>query len=410
MKAYNRICIIFAILIIFIFALANISLINLNTNNDGTREYRVEINRIAIIIENEGLDNVDLSNYDFVYNVVEYNDDFYNTDNDYVIKEINNQLYRFDYNTASKISTLAIVLINAILGAMSIFIILLLIFFRRKIIKPFNTLSDVPYQLSKGNLNIPLKENKEKYFGKFVWGVDLLRESIEEQKKKELDLQKEKKTLLLSLSHDIKTPLSAIKLYSSALSKGLYTDIEKQKEIAISIDKNANDIEAFVSQIVKASKEDFLSLEVDINEFYLNELINNISSYYTEKLALAKIPFIINDYDNCLLKGDLNRCIEVLQNIIENAIKYGDGNLIQIDSYSEDDAILIEIRNSGNSLSINELPHIFESFYRGSNIKNANGSGLGLYICRELMHKMHGDIFAKIDNDNMIITCVFTKA
>lgn len=67
-----------------------------------------------------------------------------------------------------------------------------------------------------------VKEDKSRFFGRFIWGVDLLRENMEQQKQRELDLQRDKKMLLLSLSHDIKTPLSAIKLYSKALSKGLY--------------------------------------------------------------------------------------------------------------------------------------------------------------------------------------------
>lgn len=71
---------------------------------------------------------------------------------------------------------------------------------------------DIPYELARGNLTAPIKENKYRFFGKFTWGINLLRE---------------KKTLILSLSHDIKTPLSAIHLYAKALSKGLYKEHEK---------------------------------------------------------------------------------------------------------------------------------------------------------------------------------------
>lgn len=410
MKAYNRICVFFSILIALIFVISNALLISVNNKNDDSREYRVEINRIALIIENQGIDKVDLSIYEYVYNIEEYNNDFYNVDSDYFIKEINGKLYRFDYRLMPKANISSIILANAMLGIMTLFIIFLLIYYRSKIIKPFDSLVDVPYQLSKGNLTTPLKEDKNRYFGRFIWGVDLLRENMEEQKERELNLQKEKKTLLLSLSHDIKTPLSAIKLYSKALSKGLYNDLDKQKEIAESIDKNANEIEGFVSEIVRASKEDFLTFDIAIKDFYLKDLIDNLANYYNEKLMLAKIPFVINKYDNCLLSGDIDRAIEVLQNIIENAIKYGDGRLIEINSYEEDDSILVEIKNSGNTLSPNELSHIFESFYRGSNVNNAKGSGLGLYICRELMHKMNGDIFAKIEDSSMFVTCVFNKA
>ena len=256
---------------------------------------------------------------------------------------------------------------------------------------------------------MPIKENKSKFFGKFVWGVDMLRETMEEQKQHELDLQKEKKTLILSISHDIKTPLSAIKLYASAISKGLYEGKERQTEIAKNINAKADEIEQFVSEIIKASNEDFLNLQVRTGEFYLSEAIENIKVYYSEKLALARTDFVINDYDNCMLKGDCDRFIEVLQNVMENAIKYGDGHNIEISFSEEEDCRLVQIKNTGCTLADTEVPHIFDSFWRGSNVGSNSGSGLGLYICRQLMHKMDGEIFAEVDGNEMCVTVVGRK-
>ena len=84
----------------------------------------------------------------------------------------------------------------------------------------------VPKELAKGNLAVPISEEKSRFFGEFTWGVNLLRESIENSRKKEITMQKDKKLLLLSLSHDIKTPLSAIKLNAKALARGLYKNEE----------------------------------------------------------------------------------------------------------------------------------------------------------------------------------------
>jgi signal transduction histidine kinase len=281
---------------------------------------------------------------------------------------------------------------------------------RQKILAPFETLTDVPYELSKGNLTVPIQESKSRFFGRFVWGVDLLRENMEQQKQRELALQKDKKTLLLSLSHDIKTPLSAIKLYAKALSKGLYPDAERQVEIADSINDKADEIERYVTQIIRASNEDFLSLKVTMGEFYLSELVDKITVYYRDKLELVKTNFHVDSYGNCLLKGDSERCIEVLQNIVENAIKYGDGSRISLHFSEEDGCVLICVRNTGCTLPDTELPHIFDSFWRGSNAEKHSGSGLGLYICRQLMHKMGGEIFAQIKDDCMMVTAVFPKA
>ena len=180
-------------------------------------------------------------------------------------------------------------------------------------------------------------------------------------------MQKEKKTLLLSLSHDIKTPLSAIKLYSAALSKNLYLDAEKQHKIAENINEKAEEIEGYVSQIITASREDFFSFEVNMGEFYLSELIEKITGHYREKLTLMKTDFRIGEYKNCLLWGILSRSVEVLQNVMENSVKYGDGKNVSIDFSEEDGCILVTVRNSGCTLEDTDLPHVFESFWRGTN-------------------------------------------
>lgn len=399
------------VLTAIVFAAANVTLSGIKTHGSG-RPYRVEINRLALEIEENGIENVGVSECEYVYNIEEYGGGFYDFDGDYSIREIDGRLYRFDYRAENgSLSLRTTVVVNVILGVMALLMFGVLFYVRTEILRPFERLTSVPYELSRGNLTAPVKENKNRFFGKFLWGIDLLRENIEERKSRELELQKEKKTLLLSLSHDIKTPLSAIKLYSKALAKNLYPDEEKQREIALSINGKADEIEGYVSEIITASREDFLSLSVNNGEFYLSELAQRINDYYAEKLSFMKTRFAVGKYRNCLICGDLERAVEVLQNIIENAVKYGDGKVIELLFPEDDEGVLVSVRNSGCTLDKSELTHIFESFRRGSNSENISGSGLGLYICRQLMRKMNGEVFADISSDGYItVTAVFLRA
>lgn len=409
MKAFNRIFAAVIIMLAAVFVFANAVMLSRSSGDSG-RPYRVEINRLVRQIENEGYESVDLSECEYVTAVSRYGDDFYNSESDNVIREIDGELYRFDYSTReSRNKYSGLVTMNIMLGIMAALMVGVLIFVRLKILKPFQRLTDVPYQLSKGNLTAPIKESKSRFFGRFIWGVDMLRENMEQQKQRELMLQKDKKTLLLSLSHDIKTPLSAIKLYSKALSKGLYSGEEKQLEIAESINAKADEIEGFVSEIIRASSEDFLQLEVKDGEFYLSQAIGSISDYYCEKLALVGTAFSVEKYGDCILKGDKERFVEVLQNIMENAVKYGNGESIELLFSEEDGCQLVTVKNSGCTLSQSELPHIFDSFWRGSNTKSKEGSGLGLYICRQLMRKMGGEVFAEIADGYMCVSAVIRK-
>lgn len=411
MKSFNRICAVIIALIVIIFIGTNIFLL-CTDNSDSGRPYRVEISRIAHEIEKSGFEKVDLNKYQYVTDVEKFsaNDlELYISDSDYAIRKIGGNLYRFEYSASTGSKSRTVFTVNIILIVMSVLVIGVMIFIRLKILKPFDNLKEIPYELSKGNLTVPVKENKNRFFGSFMWGIDLLRENIEQQKQRELELQRDKKTLLLSLSHDIKTPLSAIKLYAKALSKRLYAEEEKQLEIAERINAKADEIEGFVSEIITASSEDFLHLKVCKSEFYLSQAVYEIKKYYSEKLPLIGTDFLVSEYCDCILKGDLNRFIEVLQNIIENAVKYGDGHSISLDFSEEEDCVLITVRNSGCTLPDMELPHVFESFWRGSNVGSNAGSGLGLYICRQLMRKMDGEVFAEINDNDMCVTVVIRK-
>ncbi len=411
MKKFNRLCIVVIFCMIAVIAAANCFLLFCQKEESG-RPYRVEISRLGRQMEEEGR-LPDLSECAYVTAIVPDTGEgtsFFEENSDYVIREIDGVRYRFEYTAKAKEITSGMLwTVNAALVLMSLLIFFVLLYVRQKVLRPFTKMENVPYELSRGNLTVPLTESKTRFFGRFVWGVNLLRENIEQQKERELSLQKEKKTLLLSLSHDIKTPLSAIKLYAKALSKGLYAEPERQAEIAESINTKADEIEGFVSEIIRASSEDFLSFELHMGEFYLSELLEEIRVYYGEKLALIKTEFTIGKYSDCLLTGDKDRAVEVLQNLMENAIKYGNGEAISLTVTEEDHCALVSVRNGGCTLSENELPHIFESFWRGSNAEHKKGSGLGLYICRQLMRNMGGEVFAKIQDTDMTVTVVFLQ-
>ncbi|MDE5582536.1 MAG: HAMP domain-containing histidine kinase [Ruminococcus sp.] len=407
MKNFDRFIITVSVMILVFFVILYFIIFNTKINHSNL--YKVEINRIEQEIAYGNSINTD--NFDTIIGVYQYNPDmnFYNSENEYVIREINGTLYRIEYDdTADNENIKVITIVNILLLFLFLLFVSVMLYIRYNIIQPFKVISDYPYQLAKGNLSVPLKENKNRYFGKFIWGLDMLRETLEKSKIMELERAKKEKTFLMSLSHDIKTPLSAIKLYSKAISKGLYTG-RKQIEVAENINSKADEIEEFVNEIISNLSSDFMTFETTQTEFYLSQVIDKITAYYADKLYNLGIDFNVCEYTDCLITGDTDRLEEVLQNIIENAVKYGDGHYIFLSFSDEEDCRLITVSNSGCTLPDTELPYIFDSFWRGSNTGTREGCGLGLYICRRLMNAMNGDIFAEISDDCMNITLVCQK-
>lgn len=324
------------------------------------------------------------------------------------MEEVDGTPYRIEYK-ADKNST-AFLLMNIGMAAGLLLTVGVFIYIGMKVIKPFDKMSSLTQELAKGNLSAPIKEERSRFFGKFLWGMDMLRENLEDSKTKNLEYQKEKKTMLLSLSHDIKTPLSAIQLYSKALSEGLYDTEEKKQEALAGILSKTEEIRGYVDEIYNLSREDFMELSVNVGEVYLKEVMEGITAYYKDKLSVIHTEFEIGEYDNALLSADKDRLVESLQNLMENAIKYGDGRKISISFSEEEDCKLITVENTGCTLEEGEFNNIFDSFYRGSNTTNIQGNGLGLYIVKQLMTKMDGDVFAEKEDDVFKVTLVVRKA
>lgn len=405
MRAFRKLCIAVLAIFLILAAVLNIVLIRQEKAADGM--YRVEAKRLADEIAETG--SYDLENYPYITEVFTADDGgLYTSDEHYLITKISGTLYRVEYSTDS--NQHGMLIINLVLCAVFLMMVGLLLYIYRHIIAPFDRLNEVPQELARGNLAVLIPEEKSRFFGKFTWGVNFLREKIEDDRKKELSMQRDKKLLLLSLSHDIKTPLSAIKLNAKALARGIYSDEEKRRSAAESINARADEIEQFVSEITKAASEDFMSFEVTQGEVFLSQIIMKIYARYAPQLSISGTEFIVHRYDDCILSCDADRLGECLQNLIENAIKYGDGKRIKIGFDKMDGCELITVTNTGCTLEAKELPQIFGSFHRGNNADKIQGNGLGLFICKRLMSLMGGEVYAEIHGDCFSVTLVVKLA
>ena len=405
MKAFKKLCIAVVTVFLLLAAVLNYTFIRTDRSMDGY--YRVEAKRLMDEITDTG--SYDLAKYPHLTGVYQAEGSaLYRTDAHYLIAEAGGALYRVEYTTGN--NHIEIIAANCALFVVLAILVLLLRYIKRHIIVPFGRLNDVPQELAKGNLAVEIPEEKSRFFGRFTWGVNLLRETIEDSRRKEITMQKSKKLLLLSLSHDIKTPLSAIKLNAKALAKGLYKDAEKQRAAAESINTRADEIEHFVSEITKAASEDFMQFEVTQGEVFLSSILAKIHARYAPQLSLTGTEFAIGEYEDCILSCDPDRLAECLQNLVENAIKYSDGRRIALCFDKMDGCALITVSNTGCTLEQGELTEIFESFHRGKNAVNVQGNGLGLFICKRLMSLMGGEVYANIKDGCFEVTLVVRLA
>ena len=271
-------------------------------------------------------------------------------------------------------------------------------YIRKTIILPFDKMKDFASYVAAGDLDKPLEMDKDNMFGAFSESFDIMREELKASRARELALQKKERELVASLSHDLKTPVTGIKL-TSELMAAVFSQSEGQ-ELTITPDmtvkmnnicKRAEEINVLVSDLFSSTLEDLGEFKVNCTDENSAVIAEIVSKYDDRGLVrMTNIPQVI-------IHTDKIRLSQVIGNILSNSYKYA-GTPIDVRSHIEDEFLEVSIVDNGQGVSDDEIELITNKFYRGKNHGNKDGSGLGLYIARMLMEKMGGELTVSSPN------------
>ncbi len=275
----------------------------------------------------------------------------------------------------------AVFIITAAIAAQCAVCAAYFIYLNRMIIKPFGKLKQFAERVAGGNLEVPLEMDRKNLFGSFTESFDIMRSELKEARIAQAKANEDKKELVAKLSHDIKTPVASIK----AASEVGYatTEDERAKNHYMQIIRKADQINTLVTNLFTATLEELRQLSVtpgDITSGEISELIRNAD--YLQRAVDFALP-------GCLVCADKLRLQQVLDNIFGNSYKYADTD-IEVTAKIQIRQLVIAIEDYGGGLNDSEIFHLKEKFRRGSNSKDIEGAGLGLYISDYFMNKMHG--------------------
>ena len=273
------------------------------------------------------------------------------------------------------------------------------LYIQKNIIVPFKKMEDFAGKVAEGKLDEPLLIEKNNMFGVFSESFDIMREELVQARKREQELQRKEKELVASLSHDLKTPITGIKLSAELLKAKLSMQgIENLDQIADNIYNKADQMDLLVSDLFTYTLDDLSEFTVNCQDEE-SSVLNNIIRKYDDKgcIVQSSIPGV-------LIHIDVKRLGQVIGNIIANSLKYADTpidvNYKIIEGYLE-----MQIRDYGPGVPKEELGLITNKFYRGKGVADTKteGSGLGLYISKTLMEKMNGEMICKSERDGFSV-------
>ncbi|MCM1244258.1 MAG: HAMP domain-containing histidine kinase [Roseburia sp.] len=270
------------------------------------------------------------------------------------------------------------------------------------ILRPFEKMKDFAAKISRGDFDVPLNYERSNYFGEFTWAFDSMRNEITRSRANEKEAIENNKTVIATLSHDIKTPIASIRAYAEGLSANLDDTYEKREKYLSVITKKCDEVSHLTDDLFLHSISDLGKLKItpEMIEIcaFTEKAVNEISAE-REDVIFRKPDF------TAFVNADKNRFTQLCENIINNARKYAKTN-IEVFFTMENENIVLHFLDHGEGIPDENMPFIFDKFYRGDNCGNEQGSGLGLYIVKYIAEKMGGTVVLQNNADGFEVKII----
>ncbi|WP_318507395.1 HAMP domain-containing sensor histidine kinase [Bacillus sp. T3] len=275
----------------------------------------------------------------------------------------------------------------------------------QKLTRPLLIMKDATKRMAKGEYEqiIITKGNDE---------IAQLGQSIQSLGEQLQAYEDTRNDFLADVSHELRTPLTYIKGYSDILNKGMYKTPEEQAEYTAIINKEANRLSFLINDLFEMSKLQVGKFELKREwtniHLIVDKVVKNLTPAALEKgIALEEQT----DKDLPQIQLDVQRMEQVLYNLIENAIKYTDKGNISVKSFKQKEMIIIEIKDTGIGIPKEDIPKIWDRFYRvdKSRTRKGLGSGLGLYLVKQIVEGHGGTISVNSTEDMGSIFTIYLK-
>lgn len=265
---------------------------------------------------------------------------------------------------------------------------------------PLMKLRKATHNIAEGNLDFTLEVDGNDEISDLCRDFEEMRRRLCESNEEKIQYDRESKELISNISHDLKTPITAIKGYVEGIMDGVADTPEKMDHYIRTIYNKANDMDRLINELTFYSKIDTNRIPYTFNKI-------NVSSYFEDcceevglDLESKNIDFSYFNYvdENVEVIADAEQMKRVINNIIDNSVKYMDKPKGRINIRVKDvgDFVQIEIEDNGKGIGPKELPYIFDRFYRTDASRNSSmgGSGIGLSIVRKIVEDHGGKIWA----------------
>lgn len=282
-------------------------------------------------------------------------------------------------------------------------------------IRPINKLRLATDNIKNGNLDFDMDTSGKSEFGELFRDFDEMKTRLRNNANEKIKTDADSREMISNISHDLKTPITAIKGYVEGIRDGVADTEEKKEKYLITIYNKACEMDRLIDELTFYSR-------IDSDRVLYNFQRISIRDYFEDCVSEIRLELDQMNYSlvydnsvgaNTMVIADPIQMKKVINNIVGNSIKYmnrKDG-IISVTIKEDSDSVYIDIGDNGPGISRESLPYIFERFYRGDASRNSvkGGSGIGLSIVRKIVTDHSGQVWAESEDGGGTVIKIILK-
>ncbi|MEG2667985.1 MAG: HAMP domain-containing sensor histidine kinase [Lachnospiraceae bacterium] len=277
---------------------------------------------------------------------------------------------------------------------------LLILWIYRGVVRPLGRMQVATNNIKEGNLDFQMEAETDDEIGRLCLNFEDMRKRLKANAEEKVVYDKESKELISNISHDLKTPVTAIKGYAEGIMDGVADTPEKRDKYIRTIYNKASEMDLLINELTLYSKIDTNRIPYNFSTILVGAYFDDCAEEVSLDLEAKGVEFGYFNYVDQKTKiiADAEQIKRVVNNIITNSLKYMDKSkgLINLRVKDVGDFVQVELEDNGKGIGAKDLPNIFDRFYRTDASRNSSkgGSGIGLSIVKKIIEEHGGKIWA----------------
>ena len=265
--------------------------------------------------------------------------------------------------------------------------------FARNLTQPITSMRSTALELAAGNYAAETGIIRYDEIGELATTIDFLADKLAENEIERKNMEQMRLDFFANVSHELRTPITVVRGYTESLVDGVVSDEERRQQYYNRMLSECQSMERLVGDLLLLSKMQNPDFLIEKEPVTLQQVFHDLKRTAGVLADEKNIEIVVKQPDRpCIMMADYVRLRQMFVVIVDNAIKFSEENSKIYITMSEAENICVSIRDEGVGISEEELPNIFEKFYKSKLRQNAKGSGLGLAIARQICLKHDGTI------------------